>query len=197
MLASRGCSSRILHVFSKLQVSPPVESTREVSEEKQEKAKKNKAKNGEEKRESEGKKGGKYSPIPSTPTPVRTPQVGEKRFKRLTTIPRLATEICNFGEPSPLDFLVFSSGFLSLFSRFTVQFRKEVAPKCGENCPISVASLAVMVFGPKAQRKPPQNPEFYFVAWKEIWFLLRGDPVQTLPKTQPLQVRFLYIYIYI
>ena len=36
------------------------------------------------------------------------------------------------------NFLNFSSGyFFWLFSRFTVYFSKEMAPKCGESCPIS------------------------------------------------------------
>ena len=49
------------------------------------------------------------------------------------------TEICNFGKVSPLDFFggISSSGYFYCFSRFSVQFSKEIAPKCGENCPIS------------------------------------------------------------
>ena len=34
--------------------------------------------------------------------------------------PRQGTEICNFGEPSPLDFLNFLQWIFFLFSRFTV-----------------------------------------------------------------------------
>ena len=45
--------------------------------------------------------------------------------------------ICNFGEPSPLDFFEFSPvGFFACFSSFCVFFSKEIALKCGENCPI-------------------------------------------------------------
>ena len=41
-------------------------------------------------------------------------------------------EICNFGALSPLDFFwIFSSGFLSLFSRLTVQFSKEISAQNG------------------------------------------------------------------
>ena len=38
--------------------------------------------------------------------------------------PRQGAEICNFGAPSPLDFLFFSSVFFCPFSMFSVQFRK-------------------------------------------------------------------------
>ena len=46
--------------------------------------------------------------------------------------PRQGTDICDFRMPSPLDFLggIFSPVDFSFFSRFTVQFSKEVAPKC-------------------------------------------------------------------
>ena len=57
-----------------------------------------------------------------------------------------------------LIFWVLSSGFLRFFSRFSVQFDKETAPKCGRELPDlqaekkvqnPVTSLAVMVFGPE------------------------------------------------
>ena len=49
---------------------------------------------------------------------------------------RQGTEICNFGEVSPLNLFEISP-VTSLFSRFAVHFSKEVAPKCGENCHVS------------------------------------------------------------
>ena len=51
--------------------------------------------------------------------------------------PRQGTEICHFGAPSPLHFFNFLQWIFSLFSRFTVQFSKEMGPKYGEICPIS------------------------------------------------------------
>ena len=44
--------------------------------------------------------------------------------------PRQGTEICNFGAPSPLDFFgIFSHGYVSHFSMFSVQFSKDIAQK--------------------------------------------------------------------
>ena len=49
--------------------------------------------------------------------------------------PRQGTEICNIGAPSPLDFFSLSPVEFSLFSRFTVQFSKEMAPKMWRKLP--------------------------------------------------------------
>ena len=46
---------------------------------------------------------------------------------------RHGTEICNFGEFSPLDFLNFLQWICCCFSRFSVQLSKEITPKRGEN----------------------------------------------------------------
>ena len=66
-------------------------------------------------------------------------QLNDPFFRtRSTTKRSQGTEIRNFGASSPLDFLNFLQWiFFSLFSRFYVQFNKEITPKCGENCPIS------------------------------------------------------------
>ena len=50
--------------------------------------------------------------------------------------PREGTEVCNFGVPSPLDFLIFSNDFPPSLQVHCV-ISKESTPKCGENCPIS------------------------------------------------------------
>ena len=64
-------------------------------------------------------------------------QASDEEGKSGRVGPRQGTAICNFGAPSPLDLKVFSPVYFSLFSRSSVKFSKEMAPKCGENCPIS------------------------------------------------------------
>ena len=64
-------------------------------------------------------------------------QTGRKDYCSGRVQPRQGTEIYNFGAPSPLDFLSFLQWILSFFFRFYVQFSQEIAPNCGENCPMS------------------------------------------------------------
>ena len=62
-------------------------------------------------------------------------------------------------------FRIFSTGFFLLLSRFSVQFSQEIPPKCGENCPISVArgrsflSLSSYPLGPVLSHLEVDPPE--------------------------------------
>ena len=84
--------------------------------------------------------------------------------------PGQGTDIWNFGAPSPLVFLNFLQWIFSGFSRFSVQFSKDIAPKCGENCPIHsgaekkaqnpVTSLAVLFFFRSWKKHPSRDVVF-------------------------------------